>query len=465
MNYLNDDTICALATAPGGAMGIIRVSGHQAIPIVDALFVSPSGHRLIDCHSHTAHYGSFRSIDGKEIDDVVATVMRGPHSYTGDDTVEISSHGSRYIIRLILQALIEGGCRQALPGEYTQRAFLNGKLDLSQAEAVADLINATNNGTHKMALSQLRGNFSHELAHLREELLHLTSLLELELDFSDHEDLEFADRSELMEIALRAEQRINQLARSFETGNALRQGVAVAIVGKTNVGKSTLLNRLLHDDKAIVSDIHGTTRDVIEDTTVIHGITFRFIDTAGIRATTDTVELMGIERTYKKLEEATIVLWLTDTPPTEEEALEMARRTSGKKLIAIVNKTDLANQSYNPLLSLPEEYVQESIPVLRISAKHDAELTALEEALYHAAALPEVTENDVIVTNVRHYEALLRAQADIKTVIDGLQSGLSGDLLSEDLRACIDHLSEIVGGNITPDETLGNIFSHFCVGK
>ena len=286
MAYLFDDTICALATATGGAMATIRVSGSQAITITDALFVSPTGHRLVDARSHTAHYGTLQGDDGEVLDDVVVTVMRGPHSYTGEDTTEVSCHGSRYIITLILHALIKKGCRQALPGEFTQRAFLNGKLDLSQAEAVADLISATNSATHKMALSQLRGNFSHELGVLRDELLRLTSLLELELDFSDHEDLEFADRSDLMAIAQSTEQRIRQLAHSFETGNALRQGIAVAIIGKTNVGKSTLLNRLLHDDKAIVSDIHGTTRDVIEDTTQIHGITFRFIDTAGIRATT-----------------------------------------------------------------------------------------------------------------------------------------------------------------------------------
>ena len=465
MDYLSDDTICALATAPGGAMSIIRVSGRHAIPIADALFAPAAGHRLCDSRSHTAHYGHLHDHSGHPIDDVVATVMRAPHSYTGDDTVEISCHGSRYIIRLILQALIEGGCRQALPGEFTQRAFLNGKLDLSQAEAVADLISATNSGTHKMALSQLRGNFSNELSHLREELLRLTSLLELELDFSDHEDLEFADRGELLQIAQSTERRISQLEQSFATGNALRQGIAVAIVGKTNVGKSTLLNRLLHDDKAIVSDIHGTTRDVIEDTTQIHGITFRFIDTAGLRATTDTVEQMGIERTYKKLDEATIVLWLTDTPPTPEEAQEMAKRSEGKKLIAIVNKSDLSATTYDPTSAFPHHEGEEPIPVLRISAKHDADLSQLEEALYQAAAIPEVTENDVIVTNVRHYDALVKAHTDINAVISGLESGLSGDLLSEDLRSAIEHLSAIVGGTITPDETLGNIFSHFCVGK
>ncbi len=464
-SIINDDTICALATAAGGAMATIRISGSEALRVVDQLFTLRSGESICDAASHTAHYGQMHDSAGTPIDDVVATVMRDPHSYTGEDTVEISCHGSRYIIRLILQSLIEHGCRQAYPGEYTQRAFLHGKLDLSQAEAVADLINATNSGTHKMALSQLRGNFSNELADLREQLLRLTSLLELELDFSDHEDLEFADRSELLQLSQSARERISKLAHSFETGNALRNGIAVAIVGKTNVGKSTLLNRLLHDDKAIVSDIHGTTRDVIEDTTQIHGITFRFIDTAGIRQTSDTVEQLGIERTYKKLDEATIVLWLTDAPPSAEESREMAERTEGKKLIAIVNKTDLTSSDYDPTAAFPHREDHDGITILRISAKYDADLASLEEALYQAAAIPEVTENDVIVTNVRHYEALVKAQADIEAVIAGLENGLSGDLLSEDLRSAIDHLAEIVGGAITPDETLGNIFSHFCVGK
>ena len=468
MTYQSDDTICALATAAGGAMATIRISGVQAVNITDALFASPTGHRLADCRSHTLHYGSIIDDKDQVIDDVVVTLFRAPRSYTGEDTAEISCHGSRYIISLILQQLIRHGCRQAGPGEFTQRAFLNGKMDLSQAEAVADLIASSNATTHKMALSQLRGNFSHQLIELRDQLLHLTSLLELELDFSDHEDLEFADRTELLQLTQRIDAHIQKLADSFQKGNAIKQGIPVAIIGKTNVGKSTLLNRLLHDDKAIVSDIHGTTRDVIEDTIYRGGVTFRFIDTAGSRNTNDAIEQLGIERTYQKLDEAAIVLWLTDTLPTEEEAENILKRTEGKKLIAVVNKIDLhagtAFQPFSPISSLGKNSM-ENIPVVEISAKHNLHLDALQDAIFEAADIPSITQNDVVVTSLRHFEALTKAHDDILRVEEGLQVGLSGDLLSEDLRACIDHLAEIVGGTITPGETLENIFSHFCVGK
>ncbi len=468
MVYQSDDTICALATAVGGAMAIIRISGNQSITITDALFDSPAGHRLADCRSHTVHYGTIHDDSGQAIDDVVVTLFRGPHSYTGEDTAEISCHGSRYIISLILQQLVSHGCRQAQPGEFTQRAFLNGKLDLSQAEAVADLIASSNATTHKMAISQLRGNFSHQLGELRDRMLHLTTLLELELDFSDHEDLEFADRSELLKLAQTTERQIAALTHSFATGKALRQGIPVAIIGKTNVGKSTLLNRLLHDDKAIVSDIHGTTRDVIEDITQIGGVTFRFTDTAGIRDTNDTIEQLGIERTFQKLDEAAIVLWLTDSPPTAEEAEDILRRAEGKKLIAVVNKIDLHGMTaYEPFSSITPSGRRaiDDIPVVGISAKHHLHLDVLEDAIYQAADIPSISQSDVVVTSLRHYEALTKAHDAILKVEDGLRNGLSGDLLSEDLRECIDHLAEIVGGNITPGETLENIFSHFCVGK
>lgn len=468
MVYQSDDTICALATAVGGAMAIIRISGNQSVTITDALFDSPAGHRLADCRSHTVHYGTIHDDSGQAIDDVVVTLFRGPHSYTGEDTAEISCHGSRYIISLILQQLVSHGCRQAQPGEFTQRAFLNGKLDLSQAEAVADLIASSSATTHKMAISQLRGNFSHQLGELRDRLLHLTTLLELELDFSDHEDLEFADRSELLELAQTTERQIAALTHSFATGKALRQGIPVAIIGKTNVGKSTLLNRLLHDDKAIVSDIHGTTRDVIEDITQIGGVTFRFTDTAGIRDTNDTIEQLGIERTFQKLDEAAIVLWLTDSPPTAEEAEDILRRAEGKKLIAVINKIDLhgmtAYELFSSIAPSGRSAIDE-IPVVGISAKHHLHLDVLEDAIYQAADIPSISQSDVVVTSLRHYEALTKAHDAILKVEDGLRNGLSGDLLSEDLRECIDHLAEIVGGNITPGETLENIFSHFCVGK
>ena len=314
-------TICALATAPGGALGIIRISGPKALEILSRVFTK----NLTEADGNTIHYGHIK--DGEVVvDEVLVSVFRAPHSYTGEESAEISCHGSRYILNKVLALLIENGCRQAGPGEFTQRAYLNGKMDLSQAEAVADLIASSNKATHQIAMSQLRGHFSSQLAQLREQLLKLTSLLELELDFSDHEDLEFADRNELQELTKTIDNHITRLARSFETGQALKQGIPVAIAGKTNVGKSTLLNALLKDDRAIVSDIHGTTRDTIEDTIDIRGITFRFIDTAGIRQTTDAIEQIGINRTYAAIEKARIVLWLIDAKPSEEEIKDMHER-------------------------------------------------------------------------------------------------------------------------------------------
>ena len=330
-------TICALATAPGGALGIIRISGPQSLEILSHVFSKD----LSNAKPNTIHYGHIK--DGTEIiDEVMVSIFRAPHSYTGEDSAEISCHGSRYILNKVLELLIQNGCRMAQPGEYTQRAFLNGKMDLSQAEAVADLIASGNKATHQIAMSQLRGNFSSELSRLREQLLKLTSLLELELDFSDHEDLEFADRNELLEldIANKINNRITHLARSFETGQALKNGIPVAIVGRTNVGKSTLLNKLLRDDRAIVSSVHGTTRDTVEDVIDIQGVTFRFIDTAGIRQTTDEVEQIGISRTYAAIEKARIVLWLIDAEPTAEDIQDMQNRCKDKSLIIIQNKID-----------------------------------------------------------------------------------------------------------------------------
>ncbi len=450
---MSEDTICALATASGGAIGVIRVSGPQTLTLADKVFRSRSGKTIATSPTHRVLYGEVVDDEGHIIDDVLASVFRGPHSYTGEDSVEFSCHGSRFVLRRILETLISNGCRQAEPGEYTQRAFLNGKMDLSQAEAVADLIASTNRATHRMAMSQLRGRFSSALGELRDQLLHLTSLLELELDFSDHEDLEFADRSELRHLSTEVSEHIGRLIGSFRAGKAMKEGVPVAIIGKTNVGKSTLLNRLLHDDKAIVSDIHGTTRDVIEDTTVIRGVCFRFIDTAGLRDTTDTIERMGIDRSYEKLSEATIVLWLFDTPPTLSEREEMEMRCAGKALLPVFNKVDRG------------ENIALWDGVLSISAKYGQGMDLLEERIYALADLPEVSENDVIVTNARHYSALKAAQDDMRRVCEGMDMGLSGDLLSEDLRSCIHHLSEIVGGEITPDETLSTIFKEFCVGK
>ena len=441
------DTICALATAPGGAIGIVRISGNETLEILSRVFTKD----LTNAQPNTIHYGHIKNGD-ETIDEVLVSVFRAPHSYTGEESAEISCHGSRYILNKVLALLIANGCRQAGPGEFTQRAYLNGKMDLSQAEAVADLIASTNQATHQIAMSQLRGHFSSKLAQLREQLLKLTSLLELELDFSDHEDLEFADRSELMDLTNTIDNHITRLAKSFETGQALKQGIPVAIVGKTNVGKSTLLNRLLKDDRAIVSDVHGTTRDTID----INGITFRFIDTAGIRQTQDEVEQIGITRTYAAIDKARIVLWLIDTEPSTEEINDVLQRTENKKLIVVKNKADKAdNNSYNLL----------NRPFITISAKFGTGIEELEQAIYEAANIPALTENDIIVTNARHYDALVRAHDSIQRVIDGLQMQLSGDLLSEDLRQALDTLAEITGGQITPNEVLGNIFKNFCVGK
>ena len=340
----------------------------------------------------------------------------------------------------------------ALPGEYTQRAFLNGKMDLSQAEAVADLIASNSVASHRMAMSQLRGDFSKALAQLRDQLLRLTSLLELELDFSE-EDVEFADRSELLLLSQQIESHISRMADSFHTGQALRQGIPVAIVGKTNVGKSTLLNRLLHDERAIVSEIHGTTRDTIEDVTTIQGVQFRFIDTAGLRQTNDTIEMIGIDRTYQAISKARIILWIIDQEPSLSEVQEIKKRCEDKALLIIRNKADLSPHSTSTIVDL------------HISAKHDADLSALETAIFQSADLPDLSETDVLVTNARHYEALTEALNDIRRVISALRQGLPNDLIAQDLRQCLHHLAIITGGEITSDEVLGSIFQNFCVGK
>ena len=473
-----EECICALATPAGGAIGIIRLSGHDAITITDKIFQSANGKSLEEAKPYTLHYGEIKDKDGSTIDDVLVSVFRAPHSYTGENSTEISCHGSRYILQQVLHRFTEVGCRQAEPGEYTRRAYLNGKMDLSQAEAVADLIASTNKATHKMALSQLKGHFSNELSLLREKLLKMTSLLELELDFSDHEELEFADRSDLQALAEEINHKITTLAHSFETGNALKQGVAVAIVGKTNVGKSTLLNRLLHEEKAIVSDIHGTTRDVIEDTTLIDGITFRFIDTAGIRKTDDVVENIGIERTFQKMEEAKIVIWLLDEQPSASEIEEMKLKNQGKKLLVVFNKMDKlendklafdklthssGSDSSEPEASEGESSEGES--PLFISARTGENVSSLEQALVKAADIPEITENDVIITSARHYEALLRAHDSLSRVLESMEMGMSGDIIAEDLKMVLEELGEITGGQISSQETLNNIFKHFCIGK
>lgn len=455
-----NDTICALATAPGGALGIIRISGPKALEILSHIFTKD----LSDAQPNTIHYGHIVEYDAVQqhpspIDEVLVSVFRAPHSYTGEESAEISCHGSRFILNKVLALLIENGCRQANPGEFTQRAFLNGKMDLSQAEAVADLIASGNKATHQIAMNQLRGHFSSELARLREQLLKLTSLIELELDFSDHEDLEFADRNELLDIANKINNRITSLAHSFETGQALKSGIPVAIIGKTNVGKSTLLNRLLHDDRAIVSSIHGTTRDTIEDTIDINGVTFRFIDTAGIRQTTDEIEQKGIQRTYSAIEKARIVLWIIDSNPSSEDIQEILERTKDKSLIIIRNKIDIQTTT-NTNTTLIDK------PIIDISAKHGTNIDKLEKAIFEAANIPELSEQDVIVTSARQYQSLINAQDNLSRVLFGLESNLPGDIIAEDLRLVLDDLADITGqGRIVTNEVLANIFTNFCIGK
>ena len=479
---LNNNTICAIATAPGGAIGIIRISGSEAISIADRIF-RPVGSTLSlsEHKAYTLAFGNIVNANNDVVDEVLVSIFRAPHSYTGDDSVEISCHGSAYVLQQVMLLLTENGCTPAGPGEFTQRAFLNGKMDLSQAEAVADLISSTNKATHDMAMSQLKGHFSNELADLRAHLLKLTSLLELELDFSDHEELEFADRSELYTLATDIHKRLRSLARSFEVGNALKNGIPVAIVGNTNVGKSTLLNHLLHEDKAIVSDVHGTTRDFIEDTTVINGIQFRFVDTAGIRDTDDVVENIGIERTYQKMQEAKIVLWLIDKQPEASEIEDMKERVAGKKLIIVRNKIDLTNPSLDNSLSakptIQQLFIGEAdnstfntqhstLPIVDISAKYGTNIPELEQLIVEAADIPQISESDIVITSVRHYSALLHADESLQRVIDSMNLGLSSDLLAEDLRMVIDSLAEITGEErITPQETLNSIFSSYCIGK
>lgn len=458
---MNNNTICAIATAPGGAIGIIRISGPEAISIADKVF-RPIGTNLSlsQRKAYTLAFGNIINAENEVVDEVLVSIFRAPHSYTGEDSVEISCHGSSYILQQVMFLLTENGCVPAGPGEFTQRAFLNGKMDLSQAEAVADLISSTNKATHDMALSQLKGHFSNELSELREHLLKLTSLLELEIDFSDHEDLEFADRSELYTLANDIHLRLVSLARSFEVGNALKNGIPVAIVGNTNVGKSTLLNHLLHEDKAIVSDVHGTTRDFIEDTTIINGIQFRFVDTAGIRKTDDIVENIGIERTYQKMQEAKIVLWLIDKQPTEAEIEDIKERVEGKKLIVVRNKID--KSTTHSTLNVP----QSTFTTVDISAKYGTNLPLLEQRIVEAADIPQISESDIVITSARHYSALLHADESLQRVIASMDLGLSGDLLAEDLHMVIEHLAEITGEErITPQETLNSIFSSYCVGK
>lgn len=465
---INQDTICAIATAQGGALGLIRVSGTEAIQLTDSIFKPANPKQKLA--QQVPYSLTFGCIYDKEeiIDEVLVSIFHAPHSYTGENSVEITCHGSSYILQKILQLLIDNGGRMAEPGEYTQRAFLNGKMDLSQAEAVADLIASSSQAAHRVAMSQMRGGFSKELQKLQQQLLEFASLVELELDFSE-EDVEFADREQLTNLANQIEEVIAHLTDSFKVGNVLKNGVPVAIIGETNAGKSTLLNQLLKEDRAIVSDIHGTTRDAIEDTTIIEGQTFRFIDTAGIRETTDQIESLGIERTFEKMTQAEIVLWVIDATQAMQQINQLSSQITPKikhkPLLLLINKADLINEE--ELASIKREL--EKLPIkkahpLFLSAKKGEGLQELEKQLIASAQLPTISQNEVIVTNARHYEALKLALESIRRVQQGLSEGISGDFLAQDIRECIYYLSDIAG-EVTTDMVLGNIFKNFCIGK
>lgn len=467
INHLKDDTIAAISTAPGvGGIAVIRISGNQSIEIVSSIFkANKKDVETKTASAYQAIYGTIYECE-EEIDKVVVTLFRAPHSFTGEDVVEISCHGSIYIQQRILSLLINKGCRLATAGEFTQRAFFNGKMDLSQAEAVADLINSQTKAAHSVALNQMKGTFSNKLSLLREKLLHLVSLLELELDFGDHEELEFADRKELIQISNELHNEIKKLTSSFSTGNAIKNGIPVSIIGNTNVGKSTLLNHLIGEEKAIVSDIPGTTRDIIEDVVNINGISFRFIDTAGIRSTSDTIEKIGIERSYNAINHSQIVIWVIDGSNYEIEKINDIKQyllKSGKIIITVINKIDIATQQQLDTIKL---HLSDTLNnVLLISAKKEQYIEELTNLLYEKAGISEDINNDIIVNNVRHYEALQHSLESIERIIEGLNNNIPSDFIAQDARETIHYLSEITGGEITTPEVLSNIFSKFCIGK
>jgi tRNA modification GTPase len=461
----SDNTICAIATAAGhGAIAVIRLSGDEAISIADKVFKSPLGKKLFKQKANTIHFGSIVS-NGEVIDEVLVNIFRAPHSYTGEDIVEISCHGSMYIQQQILQMLIISGAKMAQPGEFTQRAFLNGKMDLSQAEAVADIIASESKASHDMAIHMIRGGFSKQINTLRSKLLDFCSLLELELDFSE-EDVEFANRTRLKQNLAEIGTHLDKLVKSFSLGNVLKNGVPVTIVGKPNVGKSTLLNTLLQEEKAIVSEIAGTTRDAIEDVINIDGILFRFIDTAGIRHTTDTIESLGIERTFSKISQASVILLLADAPCSKDEIgqqITELKLNSDQHLIVIINKIDLFNKN-DIEKNLGGKDAFAPYPLLFLSAKRHYHTDALHQLLLGTVQSKALQTSDVVVSNARHYEALKNALEASNRASEGLETGLPSDLIAQDIREILHHLGEITG-EITTDEILGNIFSKFCIGK
>ncbi len=465
-----NDSIVALATPSGaGAIAIIRVSGQNAIEIGASVFKSIKNKDLKQQKTHTLHLGHIID-DGKTLDEVLISIFRGPNSYTGENTIEISCHGSTYIQQQIIQLLLRKGCRMANAGEFTLRAFLNGKLDLSQAEAVADLISSDNEASHQIAMQQMRGGFSNEIAKLREELLNFASLIELELDFAE-EDVEFADRSQFHELLNRIEFVLKRLIDSFAVGNVIKNGIPVAIVGEPNVGKSTLLNALLNEERAIVSDIAGTTRDTIEDELVIGGVGFRFIDTAGIRETKDVVESIGIQKTFEKIEQAQVVLFIIDSlqliidneNKVKIEIEKIRNQFPLKPIIVVINKVDTLNQEDRIKLEHQLSIINYQLSI-EISAKQKTGINELKNTLLSFVNTGALRNNETIVTNTRHYDSLLKALDEIQKVKFGLESNLSSDLMALDIKEALYHFG-LITGQVTNDELLGNIFANFCIGK
>lgn len=456
---INQETIIALATPTGlGAISVIRISGLNAISITEKLFKSKGNKKLSNQNSHTVHLGHLIK-NNHELDEVLVTIFKGPNSYTGENTVEISCHGSTYIQQEIIDLFIENGIRVANPGEFTLRAFINGKMDLNQAEAVADLIASENEGSHKLAMEQMKNGFSNDLKKLRAELLHFSSMIELELDFSQ-EDVEFAERSEFKKLTVRIQNELEKLIDSFKSGNVLKNGISVAIAGKPNAGKSSLLNTLLNEDKAIVSDIPGTTRDSIEDSLVIDGINFRFTDTAGLRETKDIIESKGIEKTKEKINNARVLIYLFDSNDTTFSEISSDLKSFKRKDLSVLlvrNKIDIKNTNQKLITEL------EKFELIEISANNSESVSLLKKRLVNEINILN-PYTDTVISNSRHYEALMKALKAIEEVNVGLKSDISGDLLSVDIRKSIEHLAEITG-EITNDDVLGNIFANFCIGK